>query len=163
MVGARSEGSPFARALVPIAVAVAIAIQLFVNTRFYHCPVAYFVHQPCPTCGISRATWELLHLHFRQAFREHPLVYALDPYLGVLAITETYHWIRYGKLGAFLEHRAARVVGFAIASALFAIWIARFFGAFGGRVYVGAQKNAPLRGVARRLWSSQNGTIRLRS
>lgn len=39
----------------------------------YRCPVAYFLHVPCPGCGVTRAYKAALALHFKEAFRYHPL------------------------------------------------------------------------------------------
>ena len=131
-----ASGRPLARALVPAIAIAALALQLGIQRRFWRCPIALVVRQPCPTCGISRATWELLHLHFRQAWSEHPLVFLVVPYVALLATWETYRWVRYGELGSFMKHRAARIVGMTLAVLLFLVWIARFFGAFGGKVLV---------------------------
>jgi hypothetical protein len=120
------------RALVPLAGAVALALHL--HQSVWQCPVAYVLHEPCPTCGISRAARALLHLHVSEAFQAHPLVFVVLPYVGALALVEAYAFVLRGQLGTFLAHRSARVIGFGICAALFLVWIARFFGAFGGPV-----------------------------
>lgn len=121
-----------ARALVPLAAGAALAT--IVAFPIYRCPIGIVTHEPCPTCGITRAVRELLHLHFAAAWAAHPLVFFVVPYVALLAITETRAWVARGEIGTFLRHRAARVSGFVLCVLLFAVWVARFCGAFGGKV-----------------------------
>lgn len=122
------------RALVPLAAALALAVHLYRSV--WQCPVAYVLHAPCPTCGISRAARALLHLHVGEAFHAHPLVFVVLPYVAALALVEAYTFVLRGELGTFLAHRSARWIGFGICLALFLVWIARFFGALGGPVAI---------------------------
>jgi hypothetical protein len=122
------------RALVPLAGATALAIHLYRSV--WQCPIAYVLHVPCPTCGISRAARALVRLNADEAFHAHPLVFLVVPYLFALVLTEAYAFVLRGELGTFLARRAARVVGFGLCVALFVLWIARFFGALGGPVRV---------------------------
>jgi hypothetical protein len=124
------------RALVLLAVCAALALLLFPTQSFYRCPLAFVMHVPCPTCGITRATSALLHLDVAGAWHMHPLVFLVVPYLVTLIAFDGWHWVRAGKTGSFLGLRAARVIGFTICALLFATWIARFFGALGGPVSV---------------------------
>ena len=119
----------------PLAFAGALVVQMLALVH-WPCPVATVFHVPCPTCGISRATRALLHLHLGEAFHLHPLVFVVVPYLAALALVEGYAFVLRGQLGTFLAHRSARVIGFGLCLALFVVWIARFFGAFGGPVLV---------------------------
>ena len=123
------------RALVPLALAAALAVHLLTTLR-WSCPMAHVLHVPCPTCGISRATRALLALNVGEAFHAHPLVFVVLPYVGALAAVEAYTYVVRGEVGTFLAHRSARVLGFGLCLALFVVWIARFFGAFGGPVRV---------------------------
>lgn len=39
------------------------------------CPIRYFTGVCCPSCGMSRAAWALLHFDFAAAFHFHPLIW----------------------------------------------------------------------------------------
>ena len=57
------------------AVLLALLFLLFV----YKCPFHYFLHIPCPGCGISRAYMAALRLDFKAAFAYHPLFPTVAP------------------------------------------------------------------------------------
>jgi hypothetical protein len=61
-------------------------------------------------------------------------VFLVLPYLGAMVLFEAYAYVLHGKLGTFFAHRSVRVLGFGLCVALFLVWFARFFGAFGGPV-----------------------------
>jgi hypothetical protein len=101
------------------------------------CPTAGMLGIPCPGCGLTRATLAALHGHFAQALHLHPLVFFVTPvYLGVIS-SLALGYIRGGVRPP--SKRAGKVVT-ALAIMLFislmSVWIARFFGAFGGPVPV---------------------------
>ena len=58
-----------------IAALAVIMVILFV----YKCPFNYFLHIPCPGCGITRAYLALLDLDVGSAFRYHPLFFTVAP------------------------------------------------------------------------------------
>ena len=58
-------------------VLISIPFFLFV----YKCPVHYFLHIPCPGCGITRAYIAILSLDWQAAFRYHPLFFMVLPIL----------------------------------------------------------------------------------
>ncbi|MBN2851452.1 MAG: DUF2752 domain-containing protein [Clostridia bacterium] len=49
--------------------------------NIYRCPVLYFFHIPCPTCGLSRAFILFAHFQFAEAIRYNMAVTVLFPYL----------------------------------------------------------------------------------
>jgi hypothetical protein len=74
----------------------------------------------------------MLHLHFAQATRIHPLALVVVPFVVVLACVELGGYVVTGRFGVWTEKSAVRIAGLALCAALFVVWIARFFGAFGG-------------------------------
>jgi len=57
------------------AVVLALLFLLFV----YKCPFSYFLHIPCPGCGVTRAHLAALRLDFKAAFAYHPLFFTVAP------------------------------------------------------------------------------------
>ncbi len=100
------------------------------------CPFAALTSLPCPGCGLSRAARQLLAGELDAALALHPLSPLVVPVVvaGVL-------WVERGERRGALLHpapgcvrarRAADVAAVLLAAALLAVWIARFWGAFGG-------------------------------
>lgn len=119
------------RAFAPLA-ALVFGVLLLAGAPVWRCPFAWVSGHPCPTCGFTRATRALLHGDFGAAWSLQPLVFVALPWLVALVAVETNAFVRRGEYGRFLRYRAARVTGLAIAVALFVLWVARFFGAWGG-------------------------------
>jgi hypothetical protein len=100
------------------------------------CPTAALFHIPCPGCGLTRATFAALQGDFGDAFHFHPLVFIVTPiYLGVLG-SLAWGYVRGGPGGIVSKRWNQVVTGLALFLffALFGVWLARFFGAFGGPV-----------------------------
>jgi Protein of unknown function (DUF2752) len=119
---------------------VALGISPLVGALFLNvplCPTAAVLGIPCPGCGLTRATLAAVQGHFAQALHFHPLVFFVTPiYLGVLT---SLGW-GYVRGGARLPSRRAGTLMTTLAIVLFVsltgVWLARFFGAFGGPVAV---------------------------
>jgi len=102
------------------------------------CPVAATLHVPCPTCGATRTSLALLRgdLHGALVNPAAPLLALL---VGALGARLVFVAARDGDTRRFDEGRlvtrlaSALLVTFAAAVAL---WIARFWGWFGGPVPV---------------------------
>ncbi len=124
------------RAVAPLA-ALVLGVLLVAGAPVWRCPFALASGHPCPTCGVTRAAGALVHGDLAAAWSLQPLAFVVLPWVAALVVVESIGFVRRGELGTFLRHRAARVSGLAIALALFALWIARFFGAWGGPVPVG--------------------------
>ena len=58
---------------------VLLSIPFFIFV--YTCPVHYFLHIPCPGCGITRAYIAILSLDWKAAFQYHPLFFMVLPML----------------------------------------------------------------------------------
>jgi hypothetical protein len=65
---------------------------------FYpRCPIFAVTHLLCPGCGGTRALYQLLHLHLREALHYNALVTALFPVVCVGFIFWYYSTVRYGR------------------------------------------------------------------
>lgn len=97
------------------------------------CLTAVLFHLPCPGCGLTRATLRLLAGDWRGALVLHPLAPIVSPLvvggLGYVAV-------RYVVTGNTSVGRPFVWVAALLSAALFALWVARWLGAFGGPVVV---------------------------
>lgn len=119
-----------ALATLPVVLAVAVDFPL--------CPTAGLFGVPCPGCGLTRATLAALQGDFAGALHHHPLVFLVAPvYIGVVVALGV-SYVRGGSKGAPSRKvdRAVSVLAIAMFGLLFGVWLARFFGAFGGPVQV---------------------------
>ncbi len=101
------------------------------------CPVALGLHQPCPGCGLTRASKSLLSGHFADAYAFHPLVYAVLPLFGSWMGFALYEYLVRGV--ASPPPRVGKVLTPMLAAlwvALLLLWILRWRGWFGGPVAV---------------------------
>jgi hypothetical protein len=98
------------------------------------CPVRLMTGFPCPSCGLTRATRLALRGDFGAATAMHPLWFVVLPALAALGVAECVAFFRIRRWGSVLEGRFARRVGAVILALLLGVWVARFFGAFGGPV-----------------------------
>jgi len=127
----RRVASPAVRvAVVALLVGLAAAL-LFVTSLPATCPVRLLLHVPCPSCGLTRATRLAVTGDFAGATHLHPLWFLVLPYVGTLAAVHLGHYVVRGEL-APLEHRVAAPIGYVLVVLLVVVWVARFFGAFGG-------------------------------
>ncbi len=102
------------------------------------CPVAFFLRVPCPGCGLTRATLRLLHGDLPGALAFHPLVFVALPaalaFMGANAVA----YVVSGRWGYVdrMQGRALTWGALALIALMGGVWVARFFGAFGGPVPV---------------------------
>jgi hypothetical protein len=102
------------------------------------CPVAAATGYPCPGCGLTRATLALLRGHVHEAVAFHPLAPVLMPVLAGFVGYAAVRYVRVGRWPAMQGPAAGRMAAVVLALwvLLFGVWIARFYGAFGGPVAV---------------------------
>lgn len=113
---------------------VAAALGVAVHFDAPLCPVALITHHPCPGCGLTRASIALLQGHFAEAAHLHPLVFVALPVVALATTRMVYVYVRDGRfdelrLPGGLTSQLAAIALFAL---VVGVWVARFFGAFGG-------------------------------
>jgi hypothetical protein len=118
--------------LVPIAVALLAWGHVTRLAFHWDCPVRTLLHHPCPTGGMTTAFRAMLHFDFAGATKIHPLALVVIPFVIVLVAMELGGYVVTSRFGTWTNKSAVRIAGIAMCAALFFVWIARFFGAFGG-------------------------------
>jgi len=115
---------------------IAVAFVLAFVLRIPLCPFAIITRHPCPGCGLTRAGVALLQGHLDEALHLHPLVIPIVPIVGLVVLQGSYNYIRYGRwyTFAFVQNRIVTVGAIVLGVVLMGVWLARFFGAFGGPV-----------------------------
>jgi len=103
-------------------------------TGLFRCPMAAVFHLPCPACGSTRAALALARLDFAEALRFNPIAPLVIVALGVLAVRAVALVFTRGSaegVDAGVGRFFVRVILWGtIAETV--VWIARFFGLFGG-------------------------------
>lgn len=128
----RVGASPLRRSAVVLSVFGLLSGAVFLG--ILRCPMALLVRRPCPGCGLTRATIAALHGDFAGSFHHHPLAVLMVPFVAWLLLRNVVGYVARGVWGE-AERKTGRVMNaffVVIAFAMFAVWIARFFGAFGG-------------------------------
>jgi hypothetical protein len=103
------------------------------------CPTAGMWGVPCPSCGLTRASVALLSGDLAAAHQHHPLVWLLGPVLLGALFSFGIAYLRGSDVAPLLPAawsrwltRAAAPLGALLMLTLTAVWIARFYGHFGG-------------------------------
>jgi hypothetical protein len=131
----------------PIATAVATDLPL--------CPLAGIFGIPCPGCGLSRASLAALRGDFSTALQLHPLVFWVAPVYVFLVGGLVFGYVRGTPPAsarpeasddrawqrALLLGRATSAIAGITIALLLGVWVARFFGLFGGPVPVQQIRN----------------------
>jgi len=120
-----------ARWLVPSAILATLALFV-VGPLEWRCPLRALAGIPCPTCGMTRATSLVLRGDFAGATALHPLVWLVVPVIAAFVLVEAAGYARTRTWATYRRVPGMRAVMLATAAALFVVWVARFFGAFGG-------------------------------
>ena len=102
------------------------------------CPFAIVTRHPCPGCGLTRATLALARGDVASALHFHPLAPLVVPLIVGAIVYNVLLYLRAGKRAATetLQGRWVTLGGIALGALMVGVWIARFFGAFGGPVPV---------------------------
>jgi hypothetical protein len=103
------------------------------------CPLARWLHVPCPGCGMSRAVHLLAHGEVAASIAMNPLAAPIAAAALSVAAATVLCTLERGTPAALLESRFARasVVAFVVLEALSVLlWALRFAGLFGGPVSV---------------------------
>ena len=106
---------------------------------FTVCPVALLTRHPCPGCGLTRAVMAAAHGHFNESFHHHPMAMVMFPLVAFVFAQNFVGYVRTGHwgVGEKSKSKGLDVALIALGIAMLAIWVARFFGAFGGPEPVG--------------------------
>ncbi len=100
----------------------------------WRCPVLLVAGVPCPTCGVTRALLLALHGDVAGATRMHPLMWLAVPVTLLFLGAELLGYARTRTWGGSRRIPLSKVLMLGTAVLLFALWIARFAGYFGGPV-----------------------------
>lgn len=118
--------------VVPLLVLALGGVFVFVTSLPALCPLRIALGVPCPSCGLTRATRLAIGGDFIGATRIHPLWFLVVPYVGTILGVQLARHARYGHFLPLGENTIVRRSGQALLALLIVVWIARFFGAFGG-------------------------------
>ncbi len=110
----------------PLAALVALGIPF--------CPVRLAFHQPCPGCGLTRAAFALARGDVATATALNPLAVVVVPITVALLVFASASYLFDGQTR--LKHPVPTWVSAISLVALHVVWVARWFGAFGGPVSV---------------------------
>jgi hypothetical protein len=130
------------RLLLALAGASAVALMLLLD--LWRCPLAELAGVPCPGCGLTRAAFALALGDVPRALELHPLAPLVLPWValaaaGALLRSAPGVSVALDAPRARLRVALSRAVdGSAplLLALLVGVWLARFFGAFGGPVPV---------------------------
>ena len=103
------------------------------------CPVATFLHRPCPGCGMTRAIRLLIHGDFAASLRMHALALPVLVAGVLVAVATVWATLVFGSPVRLVRTRLGRfALGLAAVAyaAAIALWVLRCFGYFGGPVTV---------------------------
>lgn len=112
---------------------------LLVLSGHVRCAFAMVTGEPCPGCGTTRATLALLHGDLATATRMNPVAPLVLVLLGALSFRMLWLVLRDGDASAIGQGAFGKwIVRLLVASIALqtVVWIARFFGLFGGPVPV---------------------------
>lgn len=117
---------------------VAVGLTVAFASKIPLCPFAIVTRHPCPGCGLTRATFAALRGDFHEAVHFHPLVFLVTPLITVMFTYNAIQYVRRGQWFASEKLKGPWVdAGWILLGVtMIALWIARFFGAFGGPVPV---------------------------
>jgi hypothetical protein len=118
--------------------AVAAVTAALFALRVPLCPFAILTRHPCPGCGLTRAALALASGQIDAALHFHPLVLPLVPLTALVLIQGSYNYVRHGRWRTveFVQNRWLTIASICMGVAMMGVWLARFFGAFGGPVPV---------------------------
>jgi hypothetical protein len=138
--GALDRRRPAWAARAACALALALLLALARQWQLVRCPWAALLGLPCPGCGLTRAAGLLLRGDLRGAVQLHPLSPLLVPIVVLAlvgAIWEPWWQAHASQARWRRSHWVERSLGpaaWALLLLVIGVWLARFWGAFGGPV-----------------------------
>ena len=137
--GNEEEAARTRRRVALLVAAIWIVTPIPVVLGLTSCPVARYLHVPCPGCGMTRAFELLVHGDLAASFAMHPLALPTALAQAAFAIVTVVVTLRHGTPFVLWSTRAGRLAVYA-GAAVFALdvllWLARFAGALHGPVPV---------------------------
>lgn len=118
---------------------VGLALALLLYAKGIPCVFAHVFHTPCPGCGSTRAVICLLHGDMAGILRTNVVGPVAALLIGLVGLQAIASMLAHGDFRDVGEGRVGFVLKrllLATAAVEIAVWIARFFGAFGGPVSV---------------------------
>ncbi|MFO0740724.1 MAG: DUF2752 domain-containing protein [Labilithrix sp.] len=103
------------------------------------CMFAKLTRHPCPGCGSTRSVLALFHGDVHGVLANNPLGPAAALLMGIFAAQAWLSLLKWGDLREAGQGRLAVLIKrmlYVLAALEFVLWIARFFGFFGGPVSV---------------------------
>lgn len=145
-IALRRAASPFRRAVLVLALAAIAALVIALDAPL--CPSATLLGLPCPGCGLTRASLALVRGDIATAVRLHPLAPLLAPLALSVAGLALVRFVRGDSEPGpnWLARSSPRLVttlAGVLVVLVVGVWLARFFGAFGGPVPVHSLPGAP--------------------
>ena len=116
-----------------------LALALLLYAKGIPCFFAHVFHTPCPGCGSTRAVICLLHGDMQGVLRTNMVGPVAALLIGLLGVQGIVSMLVHGDFRNVGEGRLGYVVKrlLVVAAAVeIVVWVARFFGAFGGPVSV---------------------------
>jgi hypothetical protein len=122
-----------------LAVAAIGAYAAYMMSGAVQCSFAQLTHHPCPACGGTRSIHALLHGDVMGSLRFNPIAPLFVVVLGALSARAVWIAGRDGNLSALGRGTVGTwlvraLVGVLVIDVI--VWVARFFGLFGGPVPV---------------------------
>jgi hypothetical protein len=120
------------RCIGPLAIVAAFATLVLVPGIPPLCPMRTAFGWSCPGCGMTRAMALALHGRFVEATAMFPLWFVVAPFVAFVFAVESWTYVRTGRAASVVSSGIGMRLALGLAAALVAVWVARFFGAFGG-------------------------------
>lgn len=120
------------RLILPAALVALAGSLVFVTSLPPLCPLRLVLGVPCPSCGLTRATRLAFGGDFAAATHMHPLWFVVLPFVAAVSYVQIARYVRTGHFAPLEANVRVTRVAQALLGLLVVVWIARFFGAFGG-------------------------------
>lgn len=124
--------SALSRLILPAALVALAGSLVFVTSLPPLCPLRLVLGVPCPSCGLTRATRLAISGDFAAATQMHPLWFIVLPFVAAVTCVQVTRYVRSGELAPLATNVHVTRIAQALLALLVVVWIARFFGAFGG-------------------------------
>lgn len=111
------------------------AVMRVLFAGLIRCPLARLAHVPCPMCGSVRTVHAVFDENWRGVWTGNPPALLVVVVIGLLGVRALYVMYRDGDLRQLTNGHSGFALMVALSSLMVievALWVARFFGCFGG-------------------------------